>query len=86
MQLYVAQGRRPLAVAVNERCSAALANLGMKTSPAHEEVRANADGRVPGLSGQSSPDRPVVAAVRQGRNAALGVLFCRARPRPWRPS
>ena len=76
MQLYVAQGRRPLAVAVYERCRAALANLGMKTSPALEEVRANADGRVPGPSGRSSPVGPGVAAVRQGEERRLvSVVF-----------
>ncbi len=76
MQLYVAQGRRPLAVAVYERCSAALANLGIKTSPALEEVRANADGRMPGLREQTSPVRPGVAAVRQGEERRLvSVVF-----------
>jgi class 3 adenylate cyclase len=45
MQLYVAQGRRPYATAVYERCRGALAQLGMKTSPALEEVLATADDR-----------------------------------------
>ena len=45
MRLYAAQGRRPLAVAVYERCAAALADLGLRTSPALEEVRASAERR-----------------------------------------
>ena len=69
MQLYVAHGRRPAAVAVYERCRAALADLGMKTSPALEEVRANADGRGPGPTGRSSPVGPGLAPFGRRRNA-----------------
>jgi class 3 adenylate cyclase/tetratricopeptide (TPR) repeat protein len=81
MQLHVAQGRRPRAVAVYERCRAALANLGMKTSPALEEVRVNADGPVPGLSGPSSAVGPGVAAVGQGEERRLvSVVFVELAP------
>ena len=81
MQLYVAQGRRPLAVAVYERCRATLANLGMKTSPALEEVRVNTDGRVPGLSGPRSAVGPGVAAVGQGEERRLvSVVFVELAP------
>jgi class 3 adenylate cyclase/tetratricopeptide (TPR) repeat protein len=76
MQLYVAQGRRPAAVAVYERCHAALADLGMKTSPALEEVRANADGRVLALTRQSSPAGPSLAGVRRAEERRLvSVVF-----------
>ena len=76
MQLYVAYGRRPAAVAVYERCRSALADLGMKTSPALEEVRANADGRMAGLTGRSSPVGPGLAGVRQGEERRLvSVVF-----------
>ena len=76
MQLYVAQGRRPAAVAVYERCRAALADLGLRTSPALEEVRANADGRVPGLTSRTSPVGPGVAGVRKGEERRLvSVVF-----------
>ena len=54
MQLYVAQGRRSLAVAVYESCRAALADLGMKTSPTLEDLRAGAEGAAP-LPGHASP-------------------------------
>jgi class 3 adenylate cyclase len=73
MQLYVAQGRRSVAVAVYERCRAALADLGLRNSPALEEVRANADGRVPRLS---SPVGPGLAGVRQAEERRLlSVVF-----------
>ena len=72
MQLYAAQGRRSLAVAVYERCRTALANLGMKTSPALEELQA--DGRVPGPSGGSRPAGPGAVAVRQGEERRLVSL------------
>ena len=39
----LAQGRRPQAIAVYERCAAALAALGLKTSPVLEELRASVD-------------------------------------------
>ena len=81
MQLYVAKGRRPLAVAVYERCSAALASLGMKTSPALEEVRTNADGRVLGLRGRGSPVRPGVGTLGQGEERRLvSVIFVELAP------
>ena len=76
MQLYVAHGRRPAAVAVYERCRAALGDLGLTTSPALEEVRASADGRGPGLTTSSPPVRPGVAGVRQGEERRLvSVVF-----------
>ena len=76
MQLYVAQGRRSQAVAVYERCSSALANLGLKTSPALEEMRGNANGRVPWLVGPQSPIKPGVAAIRHGEERRLiSVVF-----------
>jgi DNA-binding SARP family transcriptional activator len=76
MELYVSQGRRPLAVAVYERCRAALADLGMKTSPALEEVRASADGRGLGLTTSSSPVRPGVVGVRPAEERRLvSVVF-----------
>ena len=81
MQLYVAQGRRPLAVAVYDRCRAALANLGMKTSPALEEVRANVDPRVPGPAGRSSPVGANAGAVRQLEERRLvSVVFVELAP------
>ena len=76
MQLYVAHGRRPAAVAVYERCRAALGDLGMRTSPALEEVRANAEGRGLGLTTRSSPVGPGVAGVRHPQERRLvSVVF-----------
>ena len=48
------------------------ANLGMKTSPALEELQA--DGRVPGPSGGSRPAGPGAVAVRQGEERRLVSL------------
>ena len=65
IRLYVAQGRRPLAVAIYERCAEALAALGLRTSPALEEVRPRvegvdaADGRLGQLKGDLAPARTV---------------------------
>ena len=67
MRLYVAQGRRPLAVATYERCSAALADLGLKTSPALEELRASADSALSDARPASLVGRP--AATVGGRSA-----------------
>ncbi|HTW10910.1 MAG TPA: AAA family ATPase, partial [Acidimicrobiales bacterium] len=76
IQLYVAQGRRPAAVAVYERCRAALAHLGLQTSPALDEVRANADGGGLGLTIKSSPAGPALAGIRQAEERRLvSVVF-----------
>jgi len=47
MRLHTAQNRRPLAVAVYERCRSSLATLGLQTSPALEELRASVEGARP---------------------------------------
>jgi class 3 adenylate cyclase/two-component SAPR family response regulator/tetratricopeptide (TPR) repeat protein len=76
MQLHIARGRRPLAVAVYERCRDALAKLGMKTSPALEEVLASAHGRVPGPSRGDRPAGAGCAVVGNGDERRLvSVVF-----------
>ncbi len=81
IQLYVAHGRRPLAVAVYERCSAALADLGIKTSPALEEVRANAAGRLPCPGKPSLRAGSGVGSVRQWEERRLvSVVFVELNP------
>ena len=81
MQLYVAHGRRPAAVAVYERCRAALADLGLRTSPALEEVRANAEDRVPALTTMSAPVGPRLVGVRRGEERRLvTVVFVDLNP------
>ena len=81
MQLYVARGRRPAAVAVYERCRAALADLGLRTSPALEEVRANAEDRVPALTTKNAPVGPRLVGVRQGEERRLvSVVFVDLNP------
>jgi class 3 adenylate cyclase/tetratricopeptide (TPR) repeat protein/two-component SAPR family response regulator len=76
MQLYVARGRRPAAVAVYERCRAALAHLGLTSSPPLDEVWAVAEGRGPGLTTRSSPAEPGLARVRQAEERRLvSVVF-----------
>ena len=81
MQLYVAHGRRPAAVAVYERCRAALADLGLRTSPALEEVRANAEDRVPALTTKNAPVGPRLVGVRQGEERRLvSVVFVDLNP------
>ena len=53
----------------------------MKTSPALEEVRANADPRVPGPAGRSSPVGPNAGAVRQVEERRLvSVVFVELAP------
>jgi hypothetical protein len=59
MRLYMAQGRRPLAIEVYERCRGALASLGLATSPELEELRTTVDG-----STQPAARRPSLAADR----------------------
>jgi len=44
MRLHAAQNRRPQALAVYERCTAALGALGLRGSPALEELRPRAEG------------------------------------------
>ena len=70
VRLYAAQGRRPLAAAVYERCAAALADLGLRTSPALEEVRASAERVAPHL-GRTSPLSAGLGAVRSGEERRL---------------
>jgi DNA-binding SARP family transcriptional activator len=70
MRLYAARGRRPQAVAVYERCSAALGRLGLKASPALEEVRASAE-RVAPNRGRTSPLSAGLVAVRPGEERRL---------------
>ena len=81
MQLYVAHGRRPAAVAVYERCRAALADLGLRTSPALEEVRANAEDRALALTTKNAPVGPRLVGVRQGEERRLvSVVFVDLNP------
>ena len=70
VQLYVAHGRRPAAVAVYERCRAALADLGLRTSPALEEVRASAEPVAPDRA-RTSPLGAGLVAVRPGEERRL---------------
>ncbi len=75
MRLYTAQGRRAQAWAVYERCAAALAKLGLRISPALEEVRANADDDAPEPA-RASPLSPGLHALRQGEERRLvSALF-----------
>ena len=60
MRLHAAHNRRPQALAVYERCAAALGRLGLKSSPALEELRASVDyarspGRPAPAAGQGAP-------------------------------
>ena len=59
MRLYMAQGRRPLAIEVYERCRGALSSLGLATSPELEELRTRVDG-----STQPAARRTSLAADR----------------------
>jgi len=80
MQLYTAQGRRPQAVVVYERCVVALARLGLKASPALEEVRASAECAAP-LTEQGPAPSPGVAALRrQGERRLVSVVFVELSP------
>ena len=74
MRLYTAQGARPEAARTYERCRAALAELGLSTSPALDEVRALAAFKLgPGGSGQPLAAH-VTALSRQARKT-ISVLF-----------
>jgi class 3 adenylate cyclase/DNA-binding SARP family transcriptional activator/tetratricopeptide (TPR) repeat protein len=80
MRLYLAQGRRPLAIATYESCCGALARLGLKTSPALEEVRASVNGPAPSLA-PTSPLETDNVAVRPGEERRLvSVAFVELLP------
>jgi class 3 adenylate cyclase/tetratricopeptide (TPR) repeat protein len=80
VRLYAAQGRRPLAVAVYERCATALADLGLPTSPALEEVRASAE-RVTPHRGRTSPLSAGLVAMRPGEERRLvSAIFVELSP------
>ncbi|HUC14013.1 MAG TPA: AAA family ATPase [Acidimicrobiales bacterium] len=65
MRLHAAHNRRPQALAVYERCAAALGRLGLKSSPALEELRASVDYA-------GSPGRPAPAAGQGAPTAHRG--------------
>ena len=64
IRLHVAQNRRPQALDIYERCTAALGRLGLQASPALEELRASMEYAVP-------PGRPA-PPVGQGAATARG--------------
>jgi class 3 adenylate cyclase len=74
MGLYAALGRRPQAVAVYQRCSAALGRLGLKASPALEEVRASVEGASP-VARLASPAAPALAPRHLEERRLVSVVF-----------
>src|ERR1039458_7766335 len=80
MQLYAAQGRRPHAIAVYERCAAALGRLGLKASPALEEVRAGAECGVRRSGQGPAPSADAGALLRLGERRLVSVVFVELSP------
>ena len=74
MRLYTAQGARPEAVRTYERCRAALAELGLTTSPALDEVRALAAFKL-GPGGNGQPLAAEVTALSRQARKTISVLF-----------
>ena len=74
MRLYTAQGDRPEAVRTYERCRAALAELGLSTSPALDEVRALAAFKL-GPGGNGQPLAAEVTALSRQARKTISVLF-----------
>ncbi len=80
MRLYLAQGRRPLAIGTYERCSGALAALGLRTSLSLDELRASAD-RAPSHTRPVSPVGPSMATAAGGEERRLlSVVFVELSP------
>jgi DNA-binding SARP family transcriptional activator/tetratricopeptide (TPR) repeat protein len=80
IQLYSAQGRRPHAVAVYERCAAALGRLGLKPSPALEEVRASVEDAGPLTGGGPAPSAHAGPLRRAGERRLVSVVFVELSP------
>ena len=74
MRLYTAQGARPEAARTYERCRAALAELGLTTSPALDEVRALAAFKL-GPGGNGQPLAAHVTALSRQVRKTISVLF-----------
>ncbi|HUC14312.1 MAG TPA: AAA family ATPase [Acidimicrobiales bacterium] len=73
MRLHTAQNRRPLALAVYERCRSGLASLGLKTSPSLDELRASVEGG--GRSAGLAPLEPDLAARHLGDRRLVSAVF-----------
>jgi DNA-binding SARP family transcriptional activator len=78
MRLYAAQARRPQAVAVYQRHSAALGRLGLQASPALAEARANVERAVP-LTGPG-PVTPAGALSQAGERRLVSVAYVELTP------
>ena len=79
MRVYAAQGRRQMVSSTYERCRAALEELGLRTSPALEEVRrATVETAPPGPRRDGTgalPARPVPGQVTKEERRQVSVLF-----------
>ena len=80
MRLYVAQGRRPLAIQAYERCSSALFSLGLTTSSALEQARMAVDGPTQSARGAPALAGDRGSAQREEERRLVTVAFVELSP------